>query len=67
MERFNLEASELLMIDDLKPGYDMAVACGVDFAAVGWASDIAPIEAFMRKNSRLYFKTVDELANYLSC
>ena len=66
MESFNLEASDLLMIDDLKPGYDMAVACGVDFAAVGWASDIAPIEAFMRQNSRLYFKTVEELAAFLS-
>ena len=65
MARFGLEASDLLMIDDLKPGYDMAMACGVDFAAVGWASDIAPIEAFMRENSRLYFKTVDELDAFL--
>jgi phosphoglycolate phosphatase/pyrophosphatase PpaX len=66
MERFSLEKHELLMIDDLKPGYDMAMACGVDFAAVGWANDIEPIESFMRKNCRFYFKQVSELATFLN-
>ena len=65
MERFTLRRDELLMIDDLKPGYDMAKSCGVDFAAAGWANDIESIEAFMRKNSPLYFKTVSELDEYL--
>ena len=65
MERFDLEPSELLMIDDLKPGYDMARAVGVDFAAVGWAYDIEYIENFMRRNCPLYFKTVSELAAFL--
>ena len=64
MRRFSLRPSELLMIDDLKPGYDMALAAKVDFAAVGWSNDIAPIEAFMRKNSP-YFKTVPEFAAFL--
>ena len=50
MRRFALQPSELLMIDDLKPGYDMAAGCGVDFAAVGWANDIPQIERFMRQN-----------------
>ena len=65
MARFGLKPSELLMIDDLKPGYDMARAASVDFAAVGWSNDILPIERFMRDNCRLYFKTVSELAAYL--
>ena len=65
LRRFELRPEEVLMIDDLKPGFDMAAACGVPFAAVGWANDIAPIEDFMRKNCNLYFKTVSELANYL--
>lgn len=60
-----LKRQELLMLDDLKPGYDMAKACGVTFAAAGWAHDIAQIESFMRKNCDLYFKTVAELAAYL--
>ena len=65
MERFGLESSELLMIDDLKPGYDMAKKCNVDFAAVGWANDIDPIERFMRENCRLYFKEVWEFNAFL--
>ena len=65
MRRLDLAPSELLMIDDLKPGYDMALAAGVDFAAVGWANDLPEIEAFMRRNCRLYCKTVEELAAYL--
>ena len=66
MRRFALQPGELLMIDDLKPGYDMALRCGVDFAAVGWANDIPEIENFMRRNCGLYFKTVPELAAYLA-
>ena len=65
LRRFDLRPEEVLMIDDLKPGYEMALACGVPFAAVGWANDIEPIETFMRKNCNLYFKQVSELAAYL--
>ena len=65
MARFDLKPSELLMIDDLKPGYDMAAAAGVDFAAVGWAYEIPEIESFMRQNCPLYFKKVSELAAWL--
>ena len=62
MRRFSLSRHELLMIDDLKPGYDMAKSCGVDFAAVGWSSDVPQIEDFMRRNCTNYCKSVDELA-----
>ena len=65
MRRFALSPEELLMIDDLKPGYDMARACGVDFAAAGWANDIPEIEGFMRQNCSYYFKTVPALAAFL--
>ena len=64
-EELHLERKDLLMIDDLKPGYDMAKNAGVDFAAAGWANDIAKIEAFMRSNCRHYFKTVAELDSFL--
>ena len=56
---------DIAVIDDLKPGYDMAKAAGVPFAAAGWANDIEQIETFMRKNCGLYFKTVEELRDYL--
>ena len=63
--RLGLAPEELLMIDDLKPGFDMAHSCGVDFAAAGWAYDVPQIEDFMRRNSDFYFKTVQELADFL--
>ncbi len=65
MRRFELRPEDLLMIDDLKPGYDMARAAGVDFAAVGWSNDIPQIEAFMRQNCKIYCKTVEDLAALL--
>ena len=66
METYGLKPEELLMIDDLKPGYDMAQSCGVDFAAAGWSYDVELIESFMRKNCKYYFKSVPELAEFLS-
>ena len=65
MEQLQLCPEEMLMLDDLKPGFDMARSCGVPFAAAGWANDIPEIEQFMRQNSDVYFHTVPELAEYL--
>ena len=65
MEQFGLKAEEMLVVDDLKPGYDMAAAAGVPFAAAGWANDIPEIEGFMRQNTPRYFKTVASLASFL--
>ena len=65
MEKYGYRPEELLVVDDLKPGYDMARAAGVPFAAAGWANDIEKIERFMRKNCGLYFKTVEELRAFL--
>ena len=65
MAAMDLAPEDMLMVDDLKPGYDMAKKCAVDFAAVGWANDIEPIERFMRHNCRLYFKEVLEFSAFL--
>ena len=65
MRRLDLAPSQILMLDDLKPGYDMARACGVDFAGAGWSNDIKQIERFMRKNCHRYLKTVKELEEFL--
>lgn len=64
METYGFAPSELLVLDDLKPGYDMARAANVPFAAAGWSNDIPEIEAFMRKNCDFYFKTVSEFGNW---
>ena len=65
MKTFRMKPEELLVVDDLKPGYDMARAAGVPFAAAGWANDIPEIERFMRENCGLYFKKVVEFGNFL--
>ena len=65
MKKYSLSPSEILVVDDLKPGYDMARGAGVDFAAAGWAYDVPSIEDFMQKNCDYYLKTVEELSALL--
>ncbi len=61
MERYGLSPDEILMVDDLKPGYDMARAAGVSFAAAGWAYDVEEITAFMRRHCDYYLESVQAL------
>ena len=63
-KRYDLQPSQLLMLDDLKPGYDMARAAGVAFAAAGWSNDVPEIEDFMRSRCDWYFKTVEEFGRW---
>lgn len=65
ISELNLERSDVLMVDDLKPGYDMAVNAGVDFAAAGWAHDVPEIASFMENNCHNYFKNVKEFGEFL--
>ncbi|MBK5252066.1 MAG: HAD hydrolase-like protein [Peptostreptococcaceae bacterium] len=60
MKAFDLKPSELLMVDDLKPGLEMARSAGIDFAAAGWAYEIPEIHRFMKDESDYYFKTVTD-------
>ncbi len=61
IREYGFDKSEILMVDDLKPGFDMARAAGIDFAAAGWGYDVPEIESFMREHSDYYLKTVGEL------
>ena len=65
MERFSLNKEEILVVDDLKPGFDMAQAAGIPFAAACWAYDVPEIKAFMAQYSKLCFNTPEELGEYL--
>ncbi len=63
--RYGIDPSEILVVDDLKPGYDMARGAGAHFAAAGWAHNVAEIESFMRENCDYYLKTVADLRTLL--
>lgn len=65
IEKYGFDKRDILVLDDLKPGYDMARAAGVDFACAGWGYDVEEIERFMRKNCDYYFKTVAEFGDFL--
>ena len=65
MEKLHFAPGEMLVLDDLKPGYDMARAANVPFAAALWSNDIPEIEAFMRGNCGLCFKTIAQFRDYL--
>ena len=62
LDRYDLRPEEVLVVDDLKPGYDMAAAAGVPFAAAGWAGDYPAVESFMRAHCEHYCRTIGELA-----
>ena len=65
MKRYDLRPEEILVVDDLKPGYDMARGAGVDFAAAGWAYDIPEISGFMSKYGDYFLKDVGQLKKIL--
>ena len=60
-KRLSLKPEEILVVDDLKPGYDMARGAGAVFAAAGWAYDVPEIENEMRKIADYYLKDVQDL------
>lgn len=62
---YGFAMGEMVMVDDLKPGYDMAKSAGVPFVGAGWANDIPEIREFMKKNSDYYFTKVSELEQFL--
>lgn len=65
LKRFNLQESDALMLDDLKPGLEMAKSCNVDFAAAGWSHSIPEIKKYMKKESKYYFNSVKEFNNLI--
>jgi phosphoglycolate phosphatase/pyrophosphatase PpaX len=65
MRRFALAPHEVLVVDDLKPGIEMARAAGVDAAAVGWAHDIPLIREWMQRTCVAYLATVAEFREFV--
>ena len=65
MDKYGLKPEEILVVDDLKPGYDMARAAGVHIAAAAWAHNVPEIADFMQKNCEYFCKSVEELRNII--
>jgi beta-phosphoglucomutase-like phosphatase (HAD superfamily) len=65
LRRLDLEPRDVLVVDDLRPGIDMAIAAGVDAAAAGWSHDIPAIRCFMRRTCVVTFATVAEFAEFI--
>ena len=49
LSQFDLEPSETLVVDDLKPGIVMAHSAGVDAAAASWSHNIPVIRTYMEE------------------
>lgn len=64
-KELNIDYSDMLMIDDLKPGKIMAENMGVSFIAAGWSHSIDEIEKEMKSNNGVYCQTVEELNEYI--
>lgn len=65
LKRFSLEKKDVLMLDDLKPGLEMARRANIDFASAGWSHQIPEIKKQMEKESDYYFDTVQEFRNFV--
>ena len=65
MKRYDCKPQELLMVDDLKPGWQMAKRCEVPFAFAGWGNPLKEIHAFMKVNADYYLNQVIELEDIL--
>ena len=64
-EKYSLDLSDILVIDDLKHGFDMAKNAGVKFAAALWAQPSKLCREFMKNNADVCFYDTAELERYL--
>lgn len=56
----DLQRKDLIMVDDLKMGYQMAKSCGVDFGAACWAHSVSEIREFMKDNATYCFEKPED-------
>lgn len=66
MKTYGFTPDQLLMVDDLKPGCDMAKNAGVPMVYAGWSRENVPeIGELMRRWSDYSFDTPEELEAFL--
>lgn len=53
------------MVDDSRPGLEMAAKCKVPFAAAGWSPKTPAIKRWMQDHADFYFDQVEKLAEFI--
>lgn len=64
MSKYKLKPEEILVIDDLKPGLDMAKSAGVDFLWAAWAYNKPLFHEYMIKNSTYCIENLDKIKEF---
>lgn len=65
MRIYGFAPNEILMVDDMKPGLDMANSVDVPFACAGWSHIVPEIKEYMKKCCERYLESTDELRTLL--
>jgi phosphoglycolate phosphatase-like HAD superfamily hydrolase len=65
LKRFGLARRDVVVVDDLRSGLEMAEAAGVDFVAAGWGHSIPEIRHALQQRGRLYCETVVDFGSFL--
>lgn len=65
LDKFGLARTDVVVVDDMRSGLDMAEAAGVDFVAAGWGHSIPEIRQVLKERSRLYCETVTDFGRFL--
>ncbi|MBQ3252699.1 MAG: HAD family hydrolase [Oscillospiraceae bacterium] len=66
MAKYHLSPKQLLVVDDLKPAWEMASKAGVDIAFAAWGKKAFPALAQeMRQLCNYSFDSTEELKNFL--
>ncbi len=65
LRTYQISPEETLVVDDLRPGVLMAQAAGVPVVGAGWGHQIPGIRDYMQQACMRYFRTVDELRDFV--
>ena len=65
LSRYSLRNTDVIMLDDLLPGLQMARQCEVTFAAAGWSHTIPQIKEAMARQSDYYFEQVQQFSDLI--
>jgi phosphoglycolate phosphatase/pyrophosphatase PpaX len=65
IEEFGLDPADVLVVDDLRPGIEMAKAVGAGTAAAGWGHRIDEIRDYMLEACDHFFPTVEEFRAFV--